>query len=54
MNTQSPTIVQRLWNYCNVLRDDGMPYGDYFKWRLCAALDGGCEMADDLASVVHK
>lgn len=23
------TIVQKLWNYCNVLRDDGMCYGDY-------------------------
>jgi type I restriction enzyme M protein len=28
-STQSSTIVQRLWNYCNVLRDDGMSYGDY-------------------------
>ena len=27
--TTSSTIVQRLWNYCNVLRDDGMSYGDY-------------------------
>jgi len=27
MNT--PSIVQKLWNYCNVLRDDGMSYGDY-------------------------
>lgn len=26
---ESATIVQRLWNYCNVLRDDGMSYGDY-------------------------
>ncbi len=26
----SPTqIVQKLWNYCNILRDDGMSYGDY-------------------------
>ena len=25
----SAAIVQRLWNYCNVLRDDGMSYGDY-------------------------
>src|SRR4030065_2449649 len=25
MNTSS--IVQKLWNYCNVLRDDGMSYG---------------------------
>ena len=27
MTTSS--IVQKLWNYCNVLRDDGMSYGDY-------------------------
>jgi type I restriction enzyme M protein len=27
--TTSSTIVQRLWNYCNVLRDDGVSYGDY-------------------------
>jgi type I restriction enzyme M protein len=25
----SATIVQKLWNYCNVLHDDGMSYGDY-------------------------
>lgn len=29
MTNESSTIVQRLWNYCNVLRDDGMSYGDY-------------------------
>jgi len=29
MANESATIVQRLWNYCNVLRDDGMSYGDY-------------------------
>ena len=29
MANESSTIVQRLWNYCNVLRDDGMSYGDY-------------------------
>ena len=22
-------IVQKLWNYCNVLRDDGLSYRDY-------------------------
>jgi type I restriction enzyme M protein len=27
--TESATIVQRLWNYCHVLRDDGVSYGDY-------------------------
>jgi type I restriction enzyme M protein len=29
MANDSSTIVQRLWNYCNVLRDDGVSYGDY-------------------------
>ncbi len=29
MPSESSTIVQRLWNYCNVLRDDGVSYGDY-------------------------
>jgi type I restriction enzyme M protein len=29
MPNESATIVQRLWNYCNVLRDDGVSYGDY-------------------------
>jgi type I restriction enzyme M protein len=29
MADESAAIVQRLWNYCNVLRDDGVSYGDY-------------------------
>ncbi len=29
MNGEEAGIVQRLWNYCNVLRDDGVGYGDY-------------------------
>jgi len=29
MVNESKTIVQRLWNYCHVLRDDGVSYGDY-------------------------
>lgn len=31
MSNESNTIVQRVWNYCNVLRDDGMSYGDYLE-----------------------
>ena len=29
MPNEAPAIVSRLWNYCNVLRDDGVSYGDY-------------------------
>jgi type I restriction enzyme M protein len=28
-NNHSNQLVQKLWNYCNVLRDDGLSYGDY-------------------------
>ena len=29
MSSEAPAIVAKLWNYCNVLRDDGVSYGDY-------------------------
>lgn len=29
MANESSNIVQKLWNYCNVLRDDGVSYSDY-------------------------
>jgi hypothetical protein len=38
-------IVSKLWNYCNVLRDDGMSYGDY---------PGSCPgQADNEAAPAH-
>jgi type I restriction enzyme M protein len=27
--TDSKQLVQKLWNYCDILRDDGLSYGDY-------------------------
>src|SRR5512135_2419987 len=29
MSNHAQQIVQKLWNYCNILRDDGLSYGDY-------------------------
>lgn len=29
MSNEASTIVNRVWNYCHVLRDDGVSYGDY-------------------------
>src|SRR5438093_10707877 len=29
--SDSATIVQKLWNYCSVLRDDGLSYQDYLE-----------------------
>ena len=51
MTNQSATIVQRLWNYCNVLRDDGMSYGDYVE-QLTYLLF--LKMDDENASMLGK
>ncbi len=29
MSNNPNQLVQKLWNYCNILRDDGLSYGDY-------------------------
>src|SRR5437016_3867163 len=31
MSHDPQRIVQKLWNYCNILRDDGLSYGDYLE-----------------------
>jgi type I restriction enzyme M protein len=31
MEPQSRQLIQKLWNYCNLLRDDGLSYGDYLE-----------------------
>jgi type I restriction enzyme M protein len=31
MSANGNGLVQRLWNYCNILRDDGLSYGDYLE-----------------------
>ncbi len=35
MSNHSQQIVQKLWSYCNVLRDDGLSYGDYVEQLTC-------------------
>src|SRR5271154_7099620 len=29
MSNPAPQLVQKLWNYCNILSDDCLSYGDY-------------------------
>src|SRR6058998_424058 len=31
MASHPQQLVQKLWNYCNILRDDGLSYGDYLE-----------------------
>jgi len=43
----SSTLVSKLWNYCNVPRDDGMSYGDGVKQLTCLLF---LKMADERGS----
>jgi type I restriction enzyme M protein len=45
------TIVQRVWNYCNTLRDDGISYGDYVE-QLTYLLF--LKMADEYSKPPHN
>lgn len=51
MANESSTIVQKLWNYCNVLRDDGVSYSDYVE-QLTYLLF--LKMADEQATLLHR
>jgi len=51
MANESSAIVQRLWNYCNVLRDDGVSYGDYVE-QLTYLLF--LKMADEQEKILKK
>lgn len=51
MANESATIVQRLWNYCHVLRDDGVSYGDYVE-QLTYLLF--LKMADEQTRLLNK
>lgn len=52
MATESSAIVQKVWNYCHVLRDDGVSYGDYVEQLTCLLF---LKMADEQTkSPFHK
>jgi len=49
--TAPQQLVQKLWNYCNILRDDGLSYGDYVE-QLTFLLF--LKMAEELAQLRGK
>src|SRR5207245_7341933 len=49
--SHSTKLVAKLWNYCNLLRDDGLSYGDYVE-QLTFLLF--LKMADEQAKPPHN
>jgi type I restriction enzyme M protein len=45
--TAPNNLVQKLWNYCNILRDDGLSYGDYVEQFDPAVAGLFLKMADE-------
>ncbi len=50
--TNSSTIVQRVWNDCNVLRDDGVSYGDDLARQCGRSIRAGGGMGEALVAYV--
>src|SRR5262245_36755369 len=51
MSDNANRIVQKLWSYCNVLRDDGLSYQDYLE-QLTFLLF--LKMADERSAILGK
>lgn len=51
MNSNSSTIVSKIWAFCNTLRDDGVGYGDYLE-QLTYLLF--LKMADEYSKPPHN
>jgi hypothetical protein len=51
MSDLSNRIVQKLWSYHNVLRDDGLSYQDYLEQRTCILF---LKMADERATITGE
>ena len=51
MRDLSNRIVQKLWSYCNVLRDDGLSYQDYLEQLTYILFLLFLKMADERAAI---
>ena len=49
--TPTDTLVNRVWSYCNVLRDAGLSYGDYLEQLTYLIF---LKMADEYARPPYK
>jgi len=58
MSNPAPQLVQKLWNYCNILRDDCLSYGDYVEqltfllFLKMAEVERRLSVVEELESVV--
>ena len=49
--SNAPSIVNKLWNYCHVLRDDGLSYQDYLEQITFLLF---LKMADERSTLLHE
>ncbi len=55
MTNHSTQLVQKLWNYCNILRDDGLSYGDCVEQqRIVAEVERRLSVVEELSALVES
>ena len=53
MTNHSTALASKLWNYCNILRDDGLSYGDCVEQeRIVAEVELRLSVAEELSALV--
>ena len=51
--TNPSALVQKLWNYCNILRDDGLSYGVLTEQeRIVAEVERRLSVVEELSALV--
>jgi hypothetical protein len=51
--SNAPQLVQKLWNYCDILRADGLSYGDFVEQAgIVAEVERRLSMVDELSALV--
>jgi hypothetical protein len=50
--SNAPQLVQKLWNCCKILRDDGLSYGDYVEQeRIVAEVERRLSVVEELSAL---
>ena len=45
-------LVQKLWNYCNILRDDGLSSGDYVLRGAASVVGVGAGVSEEVVAII--
>ncbi len=55
MSNHHQQLVQKLWDYCSILRDDGLSYGDCVEQdRIVAEVERRSSVVEELSALFRR